>query len=154
ELMLFADGEHRQSLLTHNPAAAALVEARLQRWEQLVLGAKLSRPLADEGRELLGRMPRLQGQQALRRLYQQVADGTISTNRISAERDRLLAERQLPRADAEAFARSVLDAAGVVRERSIEDVKPEDLAGWAALGLYQALDETPPQDLDARLARA
>jgi C-terminal peptidase prc len=154
ELMLFAGGERQHSLLTHNPAAAALVEARLQRWEQLVLGAKLSRPLADEGRELLGRVPRLQGQQALRRLYQQVADGTISTNRLPAERDRLLGERQLPREEAEAFARSVLDAARVVRDRYIEDVKPEDLAGWAALGLYQALDEAPPQDLDARLARA
>jgi C-terminal peptidase prc len=99
-------------------------------------------------------MPRLGGARALRRVYQALADGTIKLDLFVGQRDRLLRSRELPRSEAGAFARSLLQAVRLVQDKYVEEADRGDLIRGAVQGLYRSLDEPPPGAIPDALARA
>jgi C-terminal peptidase prc len=148
-------GRDSHYVLTRNPAAFAKANERLSKFEKLVKdNTKITPKLADEGRTLLSRMPKLESQRSLRKEYQQMIDGTITVDKFLTERDGILESAKLPRADAETFADKVFDGARMITKDYYKPMKPGELIGWAIRGLYRRVDEKIPDNLKARLDKA
>jgi carboxyl-terminal processing protease len=139
--------------LTRNPAVTAKVEERLRKLDELAHDKKIKPELAEEGRELLSRMPKLESQRSLRKAYQDLVDGKISPDKFTARRDQIVAERKLKRSSAEAYARTVIEVAGRITAKYVKKVTQGDLVNWAIRGLYRKADEKIPPDIRERLAR-
>jgi C-terminal peptidase prc len=144
-------GRSNHFVLTHNPAVAAKVQARLDKLAALAKDKKVSADLAEEGRALLTQMPKLEAQRNLRKEYQQLVDGTLALDKFTEARDQILKSQQLKHSAAEAYARSVIRAAEELRDNYVKDVKEGDLVAWAVRGLYRRLDEKLPGDIADRL---
>jgi C-terminal peptidase prc len=140
--------------LTRNPAVTPRVRERLNQLARLARDGKVSPEAAREGRALLSRMPALASRQALRRDYQRLTDGALTPEEFRTRREAALAGTKLKRADAQDFARKVLAAAQMVRERYIKELKQGELVGWAVRGLYERAGEVLPADLAVRLSGA
>jgi C-terminal peptidase prc len=140
--------------LTRNPAVTAKVEERLAKLAKLQEENKISKERADEGRKLLERMPKLESQRSLRKKYQELADGKVSTEDFDKARVEILDSTKLKRATALAFAAKVIQATETIRDNYVKEEKQEDLVVWAIKGLYQRLEEKIPTDIRERLDKA
>jgi C-terminal peptidase prc len=137
--------------LTHNPAVAAKVEERLDKLGTLAKDKKINGDLAEEGRQLLERMPKLEAQRSLRKAYQELVDGRIDLDKFTSTRQQILADRKLKRTAALKFARTVMEVADRIKARYVKDVNQADLVNWAVRGLYRRVDERIPQEILDRL---
>jgi carboxyl-terminal processing protease len=59
----------------------------------------------------------------------------------------------LPRAEAESYARQVMEAIKFVSEEHVKQVYPCQQAVWAVRGLYEAIGEKPPAEVESRIVR-
>jgi carboxyl-terminal processing protease len=143
-------GRTNHFVLTHNPAVAAKVKEQLAKLDEL----KLPEPLAAEGKLYLERMPRLESQRALRKEYQQLADGKIDVDAFKARRDTILAGTQLSKRDAAVFARKVIEVTRMIKESYVKKVEQGDLVAWAIKGLYRRIDEKVPVEFEDKLKNA
>ncbi len=109
--------------LTANPAVAAKVKERLDKFAQLVKDGKVPAEYAEEGKTLLENMPRLEAQRNLRKQYQALLDGKIDLDKFVAERDRILAGTKLKRAEAMDFAEKVMEAVKIIAKGYVKKVK-------------------------------
>src|SRR5262249_55546249 len=107
--------------------------------------------LAREGQTLLERMPKLETQRSLRKEYQKLVEGGETADQLQQNRDKLLESMKLSPAAAKAFARTVMQAVGIVQEACATEGKPGELVGNAVRGLYRRLDEPLPQEVRDRL---
>jgi C-terminal peptidase prc len=137
--------------LTRNPAVTAKVQERLDKLAKLAADDKISKDFATEGHKLLERMPKLEAQRTLRKKYQELVDGKLSTDGFEKARADILDTTKLKRSTALAFAAKVIQATETIRESYVKEVKQEDLVAWAIRGLYQRLDEKIPADIKERL---
>lgn len=140
--------------LTRNPDETAKVNKRLEALAALGKAGTVTEELAKEGAALLRRMPKLNAQQDLRKLYQRLADGALQAPAFVAERTELKDSLTLPRRDAEAFARKVIEAIEQVSRVYIKETKPGDLTAAAVRGMYRRIEEVIPPDLDETLKGA
>lgn len=138
-------------VLTRDPGAMPKVEERLAGLARLAEAGTIAKELAAEGKELLGRMPKLKARQELRRAYQKLADAGLTPADFEKERTRILDSTRLDRTAATAFAAKVLRAAQLVRERHVKEVKLADMVAWAIRGLYGRVDESIPREVSDRL---
>jgi C-terminal peptidase prc len=145
-------GRGSHFVLTHNPAVAAKVQERLDKFGQLVKkNDKLGGKIAEEGEAYLGRMPRLEAQRAIRKQYQQLVEGTIDAEKFLEEREKILENTKLPRDTAENFAKKVYDAAHMMKTSYVKVHTEGELISWAIRGLYRRIDEKIPDELKAQL---
>ena len=145
------DGQTNHFTLVKNPKVSELVEKRLARLASLAKEEKITGEIAEEGRKLLGRMPKLRTQQELRKQYQQLVDGKLDVEQFLNDREKVLADRKLDREEAEAFARKVMQAVEIIRESYVKELNRGEMVGWAIRGLYRRLDEKVPAELKERL---
>jgi C-terminal peptidase prc len=141
-------------VLTHNPAVMAKVNERLAKIAQLAKDKKISPELAEEGQNLLSRMPRLEAQRKLRKEYQKLADGGITLEKFQEKREALVAGMKLDRTIAENYARKVMDGAKKVKVNYVKDVTLGELTASAIRGLYRHVGEKIPTEIGQRLAKA
>jgi C-terminal peptidase prc len=144
-------GQASNFVLSRNPAAAAKARQRLARLAKLAEDKEIPAELAVEGRSLLSRMPQLQAKQELRKEYQQLADGNLTAADFRNKREELLPSLVLGRAQAQEFARKVMEAVDLVREKYLRDLNQGDLVRWAVEGLCARADEPVPPEAAARL---
>jgi C-terminal peptidase prc len=137
--------------LTTNPAVIGKVRERLKKIDQLVADKKLSDALAEEARKLLSQMPHLKAQQDIRKLYQQLADGDITTKALEEKRESIVASTKLDRDLALKFADKVLDGTEIVLEEFIRKMDQADLVGFAIRGLYKKADQKPSTAISDKL---
>jgi C-terminal peptidase prc len=137
--------------LTHNPAVIARVKERIQKLARLAKDEKIGPDIAAEGKNLLGRMPKLKSQQALRREYQRLVDGKLTVEEFTRERDKVLASSRLKRSAADAFAAKVIHSTQIIQENYVKDVNQAELVAWAIRGLYRQLEEKMPTAIRERL---
>src|SRR5262249_5273785 len=72
-------GDHAaRTVLTRNPAVAARARQPVEKLKKLVAEHKLPDQLGAEGKRLFEQMPGLEWQRALRKLYQQLAEGVLT----------------------------------------------------------------------------
>ncbi len=149
EAVPFVIGEETSHFpVSLNPAAEPKAEARLKALEKL----GLPKDMAEEGRRLLAQMPKLKAQQELRKEYQALADGTLKRDDFVAARKKLQDSLKLDPEQTEKYARKVLRAIDLVRSKYVKEITAGEWAAFAIHGLYRALDEPVPEDVEERLA--
>jgi C-terminal peptidase prc len=140
--------------LTTNPAVTAKVTERLEKLDKLFKADKLPAKYLEEGKTLLGRMPRLEAQRSLRKEYQALVDGSLSLDNFETKRQAILDETKLKRTEAIDFAQKVMKVVQIMRENHVKEISPGEMVTWAIRGLYRRTDEKIPTDLEARLKDA
>lgn len=134
-------------VFTHNPAAYPKAHERVEKFAKV----ELPEQVKAQGVKLLERMPKLQADQNLRKLYQQLADGTITADQLLAGREQNLAGRKLDDQTAAQFAQRVTEGLLVVHSGYVKDTEVGELAAAAVKGMYKRLDEKMPDDIKARV---
>ena len=103
-------------IITKNPAVSEMAKTRLEALATLGKSGAIPAELAKEGEAFLTRMPKLKAQQELRKNYQTLADGKSKVEEFVAAREKIREDMKLPAKDADAFARTVSEAAGIICE--------------------------------------
>ena len=98
-------------------------------------------------------MPKLKTYQDLRKQYQRLADGALSTADFGKERTKILASLKLKTAAAFAFAAKVIQSTQIIHEGYVKEVNQGDMVAWAIRGLYRQIDEKLPDDVRERLEK-
>ena len=138
-------------VLSHDPGPYKKAQEELAKFEKLVKDGKVSAKIAEEGRQYLSRMPKLDAQRELRKDYQKLADGDLSPDAFVAARDKVLAETKLPEAVAEKFASKVIDATEVIQSDYYKEENQDELAAQGIRKLYKFVEEKIPAAIEARL---
>src|SRR5262245_21747102 len=102
-------------MLTENPAVMPKVRQRLAKLAQLQKENKLTPALAEEGQNLVARMPKLEAQRKLRQQYQKLADGAIEVKEFLDNRENLIGGMKLQRSAAEEYANRIMKAIDEVK---------------------------------------
>jgi C-terminal peptidase prc len=147
-------GRECHFVLTHNPAAMPKAKERLDKLAKLAADGTISKQFAEEGQNLLGRMPKLKAYQTLREDYQKLVDGKLTTAEFTKDRTKILDGMKYSRADALTFAAKIIQASQQLRDEYVKDLNQGDLIGWAIEGLYKGIGEKAPKDIKDRLAKA
>jgi C-terminal peptidase prc len=148
---LILGGRSSHFELTRNPAVAAKVQERIDKFTKAAKAQDLSTDLIEEGRKLLSRMPKLEAQRNLRKKYQQLADGSLTAEKFEKDRAKLLEDTKLDRAAAQAFAAKVIHAAHLIHKEYVKAVNEGDLVASAVKGLYARIDEKVPSEVKERM---
>jgi C-terminal peptidase prc len=134
----------RDLALTRNPAVIGRVQSRQKRLEALARKHQLDPQLLGEGLTLLGRMPRLEAQRKLRKEYQKLADGG-PLEPFQKAREAIVAGRRLPRAHADRYVKSVMQAVNFAAQTHVKEVDRGEMVGWGVRGLFRRIaEEVPP----------
>jgi len=147
-------GEGTHYVLTTNPDKVVASIRNIEKFEGLVKSGKVPEKFAAEGTLLLGRMPRLEAQRNLRKEYQKLADGAISLDTFEANRTKILDSTKMTDREAAAWADKLIRATRIIRENYVKDLKQGELVAWAVRGLYRAVEEKVPEELDKKLKEA
>src|SRR5262249_61082939 len=91
QMPIVLEGQATNFVVDENPAAMPKVQERLKNFNKLVETQKITKALAEEGQQLLHRMPKLEARQNLRKAYEKLADGTTTFAEFERERDKVLA---------------------------------------------------------------
>ena len=151
EYFVALGGRGNHYVLTHNPAVADKVKEQLDKFATLVKDGKIPATYEEEGKTVLSRMPRLEAQRNLRKQYQALIGGKIDLDKFVQERDTIIADTKLKRADAMEFAGKVMDAIKVITRGYVKKVNANDLVAWAIKGMYRQVDEKIPEKIEAQL---
>jgi C-terminal peptidase prc len=152
QLPLVLSGTATHFVLTHNPEAWAKAQKRVAAFDALVKSGKVPAKIADEGRGMLERMPRLKSQQQLRKDYQALVDANgAGLDKFLARRTELLDASRITEIDATKWAKKVMDVVDIMKENHVKETKPGEMVGWAVRGLYRVIDEKVPADVEGDL---
>jgi C-terminal peptidase prc len=138
-------------VIAHNPAAAPLAAKRLEQFEKVAKAGNLPKEVVEEGTAYLVRMPKLEAQQSLRKIYQKLADGTLTVEAFKKERDTILASTKLTADEAGEYARKVMAAIEVVKHYYFKDMKMSQMVESAVRGTFKKLDEPMPSQIKEKL---
>ncbi len=137
--------------ILRNPDTYAKVEARLKALDKLQADGVLTKDVADEGRGLVGRMPKLKSRQELRQLFQKLADGTTAAPEFATERSRIQESLKVSPEETDKYVRVVKQAIDKVQAKYVKDLSAGEWAAMAVKGLYWRLDEPLPDDVAAAI---
>lgn len=137
--------------ITKNPKVTDTVAKRLGALADLEKAGTVTKEMAEEGRGLLARMPKLKAQQELRKQYQGLTDGSLKADEFAKAVATIKAGMVLAEQDAEQYASKVLAAAGAVEARYVKPTNRGELVEAAVRGMYRRLEEPIPTDLEAQL---
>jgi C-terminal peptidase prc len=151
---IVVEGQATDFTLTHNPEVMPTVKKRLAKIAELAKEQKISAKVANQGKDLLSRMPKLESQRVLRKAFQNLADGKLDADEFLKERARLLAKNKLSRDDARDYALAILKATRMLKAGYVKEVNQGQLVAWAINGLYSRLGEKVPAEFSERLTRA
>ncbi len=140
-------GRINKFVLSRNPAAMPKAQARLAKLPEL----KLPLERAAEGEKLLAKMPKLKADQELRKLYQQLTDGTVTAERFEAARNENLAARVLSADEAQGFAKKTMDGLLIVHSGYYKEQILAQMTYWSIKGMYRRLDEKMPDETKEKL---
>jgi C-terminal peptidase prc len=141
-------------VLTQNPAVMPKVRERLAKLAQLKKDNKITAEIAEEGQNLLSRMPKLDAQRNLRKEYQKLADGGLEVKEFLDNRTNLVSGTKLQRDLAEKYAKKVMEAIDQIGRKYVKEVSAGELTALAIRGLYARVDEKIPSDISERLSKA
>lgn len=152
ETVPFIVGEETSHFaITKNPKVTDKTTARLKKIDELEKDGKITKEVAEEGRSLLARMPKLKNPQELRKAFQGLADGTATPADFAALRIKIKDDMTLSTDDAEKYARTVMKAMEMIRSRYVKELHTGDLVAGAIRGMYRRLDEPMPKDIEEEL---
>ncbi|HZV03805.1 MAG TPA: S41 family peptidase [Gemmataceae bacterium] len=135
-------GRGNHYVLTHNPDVAAKVKEQEDKFAQMVKDGKVPQKYVEEGKMLLGRMPRLEAQRKLRKDYQALLGGKVDLDKFVSERKEIVESTKLDSKDAQEFAEKVMEAIKIITRVYVKKLDPHDMVAWAIKGLYRQADVT------------
>jgi carboxyl-terminal processing protease len=145
------EGQTSDFLVSLNPKAYPQARARLEKFQRVAKEQKLDKAIAEEGVNLLTRMPKLEAQQNLRKAYQQFTDDKLEQTALLERRDEIQEQTKLSASDASRYATMVIRAVKMVRDGYVNDVNMGVLTSDAITGLYKSLNEKVPSTIGERL---
>jgi C-terminal peptidase prc len=148
----FVLGMSTHFVLTHNPKVTAKVEERLKALAKLAEDKKIGAEEAEQGKELLSRMPKLKALRDLRKEYQKLVDGG-SVEKFQEARKELQEARKLARTEAVKFAGKVMEAVDMLKSGYVKEVNQGTLVTWAVRGLYKRIEEKIPEQIEDKLGK-
>jgi C-terminal peptidase prc len=151
QLPVVIEGHSDDFVIDHNPAPYAKAQERLKTFDALVKDLKMSRDVAEEGRQMLGQMPKLEAQQTLRKAYESLADKQIDLEALLAKRKDIQEEMKIPEKDAAQFALVVLRGAKLVRQGFVKETSQGVMCDHAIKGLYKGISEKLPPALKDKM---
>jgi C-terminal peptidase prc len=140
--------------LTHNPEVMPTVKKRLAKIAELAQSGAISQEVANQGKDLLTRMPRLKAQRDLRKAFQKLADGELQPDDFLDQRSKIVAKTRLEPDEARDFAATIIKATRVIKAGYVKDVNQGQLVEWAVRGLFRRLGEKVPAEFKDKLAQA
>lgn len=140
-------------VVAYNDTARTLSNERLKKFDALAKENKLDKKIAEEGHNLLTRMPKLENQQSLRKLYQQLADGKLAVEAFNKDRADVVDAAKISEKDAGRFAITILRGADLINDNYYKKVAKEPLIGSAITGLFKGIEEKMPSHLKERVDR-
>jgi C-terminal peptidase prc len=146
-------GRETHFAVSHNPAVMPKVKERLEKLAKLAADGKISKEIAEEGQNLLGKMPKLEAYRKLRKKYEELVDSKLNVDDFTKDRKKLLDSMKYSRADALAFAAKIIQASQSLKEEYVKDLNQGDLVGYAIDGLYKGIGEKMPKDVKDRVAK-
>jgi carboxyl-terminal processing protease len=138
-------------VITRNPAVEDQVRKRLNALSSLAEEKKISAEVANEGKALLERMPKLKMQQDLRKEYQKLVDGAVTSDEFTKSREKVLAGMKMTHEKAREYAAKVIQASQHIHDSYVKDTNQGELVAWAIRGLYKDLEEKIPTDIKEKL---
>jgi len=138
-------------VIDHNPAVYPQVLERLAKFEKIAADQMLDKTIVEQGTNYLSRMPSLDAQQKLRKMYQKLADGTLELAAFEKDRKTILDSMQLSEKEAKRYATTVLSAADVVRKDYVKPTDKGTLVDTAIRGLFRAVNEKIPSVIQDKL---
>lgn len=148
---VLTEGPDADFIFERNPAVYPTAQERVAKFDGIVKKDQLPGDVAEEGRDLLSRMPRLKARQKLRKTYEKLADGKLDATAFLAERKRIMADTVLSDRDANDFAVVVMHAGKLVRQNFFKDISQGELVEQAVRGMYKHTDEKIPSAIEERL---
>jgi carboxyl-terminal processing protease len=139
-------------VVAYNPKAHAAALERLKKFAEIAAEQKLDKKIAEEGHNLLTRMPKREAQQNLRKAYQQLVDGKLDVAGFNTARAAIIDNMKLAEREATKYSVTVLKAADLVRRSYYKEVAKAPLIGHAIEGLFKSVDEKVPSDIKERIA--
>jgi C-terminal peptidase prc len=152
QLFLVLGGRASSFPITHNPVAMVKAQQRLDKFAALVKDKKVTDEEADEGMNLLTRMPKLEAAKELRKAFQKFVDGDLTADAFHTEETKIKDSTKLKRSEAAAFADKVLQVASLLEGKYVKPITQGEEVGWALRGMYKRLEEKKiPADIKERL---
>jgi carboxyl-terminal processing protease len=148
------EGHTLDFIVGHNPATYPKAQERLAKFDKLAADQKLEKNIAEEGHNLLSRMPKLEAQQNVRKAYQKLVDGKSDVAAFLDQRKTILDDTKLSQTDADRYALMVIRAVKMVRDGYVKDVNMGTMTGDAIRGMYKSLNEKVPSAVKERLDNA
>ncbi len=148
---IILEGQSHNFVLDHNPGAYKKAQNTLKSFAKQAEAKNQPQKLQEEGKILLYRMPKLEGKQDLRKLYQKFAEGEFSLDALEAKREEVLASMKLPAEDAAEFADMVIRATQVVQAEFVKKVDQGEMVDSAIRGLFKEINEPIPMSFEERL---
>jgi carboxyl-terminal processing protease len=148
------EGHTQDFIVGLNPAAYPKAQQRLAKFDKLARDQSLEKNIAEEGHNLLSRMPKLEAQQTLRKAYQKLVDGKSDVTAFLDERKDILEETKLSSKDADQYALMVMRAVKMVRDGYVKDTNAGAMTADAVRGMYKSLNEKVPSAIKDRLDNA
>lgn len=145
------EGQANDFIVAYNPAAHPQAEARLAKFDALVKSEKIDKAIAEEGHNLLVRMPKLEAQQNLRKAYQQLVDSKFDMTAFNVERKKILDATMLSERDAGNYAIIIMKAVDLVRKSYVKDTTKGVLVDHAVRGMYRSIEEKLPSAIKEQL---
>src|SRR5262249_38049218 len=127
---------------------------RLAKLAQMAKAGEVPGKFAEEGKNLLAQMPRLEAQRNLRKQYQALVDAKIKLPTFEEKRQEILDSTKMRRTQALDYARKVVEVTQLLKEAYVKDVNQGELVAGAIRGLYKHIEEKVPEDIEARLKKA
>ena len=148
------EGQSHDFVLDHNPKAFPEAQKTLDQFLQTADKDDLAKNLIEEGQDLLFRMPKLEGKQKLRKVYQSYAKGTINSDKFKTERETVLAGMRLSDRDATKYAELILRATTIVQSEFFKKVDRGLLIEDAIRGIFKEAHENIPSSIEEKLKNA
>lgn len=151
QLPVILEGQASDFVIDMNPEAARIAKKRLETFQQMARDAMLDKAIAEEGINLLSRMPKLEAQQNLRKAYQKLADAKIDLGGFQKERQEIMDSTRITEREASRYAITVMKAARVVRSDFYKDVNSGQMVDTAIRGMFKMVNEKIPSTLLEKL---
>jgi carboxyl-terminal processing protease len=145
------EGQSSDFLVSLNPKVYPQAKSRLEKFQKIAKETELDKAVAEEGVNLLTRMPKLEAQQTMRKAYQQFADGALDQTALLDKRGEIREETKLPDKDANSYAINIVRAVRMVRDGYVKEVNMGVLTADAITGMYKSLNEKVPSAIVERL---
>lgn len=145
------EAQQQDFVVGYNPTKHVEAIERMQKFDALVKETNFDPKLAEEGHNLLIRMPKLESQQALRKVYQKFADAKLTPTTFNTERKTVLDSTKLSEQDAGRYALVVMKAVDLVRRSYVKETPKGPLVEYAIAGMYKTIEEKVPSHIKDRL---